>query len=87
MTNQEIEQLLRDSLSLDEVIVKSDDGSHFNIIAVGACFEGLRSVKCQQLVYGPLMEAIASNAMHAVSIKTYTPADWARDKKLLMLGQ
>ncbi|MED5523607.1 BolA family protein [Gallaecimonas pentaromativorans] len=86
MTNQEIEQLLRDSLSLDEVIVKSE-GSHFNIIAVGSCFEGLRPVKRQQLVYGPLTEAIASNVVHAVSIKTYTPADWARDKKLLMLGQ
>ncbi|WKE66058.1 BolA family transcriptional regulator [Gallaecimonas kandeliae] len=86
MTNQEIEQLLRDSLSLDEAIVKSE-GSHYNIIAVGSCFEGLRPVKCQQLVYGPLMEAIANNSMHAVSIKTYTPANWARDKKLLNLGQ
>ena len=33
-------------------------------------------------VYAPLMEFIADNRMHAVSIKTYTPAEWARDRKL-----
>ncbi|EKE71478.1 BolA family protein [Gallaecimonas xiamenensis] len=86
MTNQELEQQLRDSLNLDEVIVRND-GSHYNIIAVGACFDGLRSVKRQQLVYGPLTDAIADGSVHAVSIKTFTPAEWARDKKLLMLGQ
>jgi len=32
--------------------------------------------------YAPLMEFIADNRIHAVSIKTYTPAEWARDRKL-----
>lgn len=34
------------------------------------------------IVPGPLMEYIADNRIHAVSIKAYTPAEWARDRKL-----
>jgi acid stress-induced BolA-like protein IbaG/YrbA len=39
-------------------------------------------VKKQQTVYAPLMELIADNRIHAVSIKTYTPQEWDRDRKL-----
>ena len=85
MTYQDIEKQLRDSLALQEVHV-SGEGSHYNIIAVGDCFADLRSVKRQQLVYGPLKDAIADGSLHAVTIKTFTPAEWARDKKLLMPG-
>ena len=45
-------------------------------------FDGMSRVKKQQTVYGPLMEYIADNRIHAVSIKAYTPAEWARDRKL-----
>lgn len=43
---------------------------------MGESFEGLSPVKRQQLIYGALSEEIASGALHAVSIKTYTPAQW-----------
>ncbi|MDR6295997.1 acid stress-induced BolA-like protein IbaG/YrbA [Pantoea dispersa] len=52
------------------------------VIAVGEMFGELSRVKKQQAVYAPLMEYIADNRIHAVSIKTYTPAEWARDRKL-----
>ncbi|RCU49860.1 MULTISPECIES: BolA family iron metabolism protein IbaG [Corallincola] len=83
MDNTEIQSLLTDALSLDEVHVKSD-GSHYEIIAVGACFEGMRSVKRQQTVYGPLMATIAAGDMHAVSIKAFTVDEWQRERKLMM---
>jgi len=70
-----------DALPLEEVHV-SGDGSHFQVIAVGELFAELSRVKKQQAVYAPLMPFIADNRMHAVSIKTYTPAEWARDRKL-----
>ncbi len=85
MNNQEIEALLKQALELDEVHVQSD-GSHFNIIAVGTAFDGLRPVKRQQLVFGPLTDKIADGTLHAITIKAYTPAEWARDKKLVMPG-
>ena len=77
MENNEIQSVLMNALSLQEVHV-SGDGSHFQVIAVGELFDGMSRVKKQQTV----MEYIADNRIHAVSIKAYTPAEWARDRKL-----
>ncbi|KOY62885.1 MULTISPECIES: BolA family iron metabolism protein IbaG [Photorhabdus] len=81
MDTNEIKQVLMDKLALDEVIV-SGDGSHFQVIVVGEMFAGMSRVKQQQAVYAPLMEYIADNRIHALSIKAYTPDDWKRDRKL-----
>lgn len=81
MENHEIQTVLMNALPLEEAHV-SGDGSHFQVIAVGELFAELSRVKKQQAVYAPLMPFIADNRMHAVSIKTYTPAEWARDRKL-----
>ncbi|WP_340618262.1 BolA family iron metabolism protein IbaG [Xenorhabdus entomophaga] len=81
MDTNEIKKVLMESLALDEAIV-SGDGSHFQVIVVGAIFDGLNRVKQQQTVYAPLMEYIADNRIHALSIKAYTPAQWQRDRKL-----
>lgn len=81
MDTNEIKQVLMDQLALDEAIV-TGDGSHFQVIAVGALFDGMSRVKQQQAVYAPLMEYLADNRIHALSIKAYTPAEWARDRKL-----
>ena len=48
METSQVETLLRDELKLDEVIVKAN-GSHYEVIAVGECFDGLSRVKKQQL--------------------------------------
>jgi acid stress-induced BolA-like protein IbaG/YrbA len=79
MENEQVEQLLKDQLGLAEVQVKSE-GSHYSIIAVDECFDGLSRVKQQQKVMGPLKDLIAKNTIHAVSIKTYTPQQWKREK-------
>ncbi|APC13390.1 MULTISPECIES: BolA family iron metabolism protein IbaG [Providencia] len=81
MDTNEIKQVLMDKLSLDEAIV-TGDGSHFQVIAVGDMFDGMSRVKQQQAIYAPLMEYIADNRIHALSIKAYTPAQWERDRKL-----
>nr|WP_299240321.1 BolA/IbaG family iron-sulfur metabolism protein [uncultured Halomonas sp.] len=52
------------------------EGCNFQVVAVGEVFENLSPVKRQQLIYGALSEEIASGALHAISIKTYTPAQW-----------
>ena len=33
------------------------------------------------------MEKISDGTMHAVSIKAYTPEQWVRDRKLMMLQE
>lgn len=52
------------------------EGSNYDIVAVGAAFEGLRPVRKQQLVYGALADEIAGGAIHAVNIRTFTPEEW-----------
>ena len=81
MDTNEIKQVLMDKLALTDAIV-TGDGSHFQVIAVGDLFDGMSRVKQQQAVYAPLMEYIADNHIHALSIKAYTPAQWERDRKL-----
>ncbi|EFC54221.1 BolA-like protein [Enterobacter cancerogenus ATCC 35316] len=81
MENNEIQTVLMNALSLQEAHV-SGDGSHFQVIAVGEIFDGMSRVKKQQAVYAPLMEYIADNRIHALSIKAFTPQEWARDRKL-----
>jgi acid stress-induced BolA-like protein IbaG/YrbA len=51
-------------------------GSHYDIAAIGSVFEGLRPVKKQQLVYAALSDRIADGSIHAVNIRTFTPAEW-----------
>lgn len=81
MENHEIQTVLMNALPLQEVHV-TGDGSHFQVVAVGDLFAEMSRVKKQQTIYGPLMALIAENRIHAVSIKTYTPQEWARDRKL-----
>lgn len=81
MDTNEIKQVLMDKLALTDAIV-TGDGSHFQVIAVGDLFDGMSRIKQQQAVYAPLMEYIADNRIHALSIKAYTPAQWERDRKL-----
>ncbi|MCC4799547.1 cell division protein BolA [Enterovibrio norvegicus] len=82
MEPSEIKAILESTFEFEELLVKGD-GSHFEVIAVGDMFDGMSRVKKQQTIYGPLMEHIRTNAIHALSIKALTPAEWARDKKLM----
>ncbi|CNJ67404.1 BolA family iron metabolism protein IbaG [Yersinia aldovae] len=81
MDTNEIKDVLMNALALQEVHV-TGEGSHFQVIAVGELFADMSRVKQQQAVYAPLMEYIADNRIHALSIKAYTPQEWQRDRKL-----
>ena len=80
MENSEIKDVLMRALALEEAHV-TGDGSHFQVIVVGELFAAMSRVKKQQAVYAPLMEYIADNRIHALSIKAYTPEEWQRDRK------
>lgn len=84
MDSAKVQQILNEALNLEELHIKGE-GSHYEVIAVDACFEGMNRVKKQQTIYAPLMEYIQRNDIHALSIKAYTPEEWARDKKLMSL--
>jgi acid stress-induced BolA-like protein IbaG/YrbA len=70
-----VRQLLEQHLQQCEIHVRGE-GNHYDITAIGEVFQGLRPVKKQQLVYGALSECIADGSVHAVNIRTFTPAEW-----------
>ena len=76
MQAQDIQTLLSDNLESCQVEV-SGEGSHFDILVIGEVFDGLRPVQKQQVVYKVLNPLIADGSIHAVNIKTFTPAEWA----------
>ena len=81
MQPDEVKGLIEAGLPDCEVTV-SGDGSHFQAIVVGELFAGKTPVQQQQLVYATVNDRIVSGELHALSIKTYTPADWEKAQKL-----
>lgn len=75
MNADEIELILEQQLNGCDIKVDVD-GSHVNIVVVGDIFQGVRPVQRQQLVYAALREHIASGAIHAVNMKTYSAEEW-----------
>lgn len=76
MVNEDIVQAVQNAIPQAEVDVKMD-GNHAHLTVISSAFSGLSAVKKQQLVYGALRDAIASGAIHAVHMKTFTPEEWA----------
>ncbi|MEZ5573643.1 MAG: BolA/IbaG family iron-sulfur metabolism protein [Halioglobus sp.] len=70
-----VKKLLQDHMSECEFHVQGE-GNRYDIAAIGDVFEGLRPVKKQQLVYAALRDQIADGSIHAVNIRTFTPAEW-----------
>ena len=62
-----------------EVVVKDTTGTndHFEARVVSAAFEGLSMIQQHQRVYAPLRDWLATGELHALALKTYTPAAWS----------
>lgn len=54
----------------------SGDGRHFEAVVVSSAFEGKPVLKQHRLVYAALGDRFDTEAVHALSIKTYTPRQW-----------
>jgi acid stress-induced BolA-like protein IbaG/YrbA len=76
METEAVAKLIRDGLPGADVEVVGD-GSHFEAVVVSDAFEGLTPIKKQRLVMDTVKPQIASGELHALSIKTLTPAQKA----------
>jgi acid stress-induced BolA-like protein IbaG/YrbA len=77
MEPDEIRRLIEAGMPGSEVQV-SGDGRHFEAIVVSEAFEGLSMIKQHRLVYDTLGDRFATEVLHALSLRTYTPERWAR---------
>ncbi|MDF1677974.1 MAG: BolA/IbaG family iron-sulfur metabolism protein [Legionellaceae bacterium] len=57
------------------------DGYHYELTVVSDQFEGLRPVARQQWVYSKLKDYIASGELHALTMKTWTEAEWEKTRE------
>ncbi len=48
-------------------------GDHLNVNVISSLFSGLSVIQQHQLIYKALKEELASEAIHALSLKTSTP--------------
>ena len=75
VTPDSIRASLEAGLSCEHVEVRGD-GAHFEAVIVSAAFAGLSRIKQHQLVYAALGDRMREE-IHALSMKTYSPEEWA----------
>lgn len=66
--------MIEEGLAGSQVIV-SGDGTHFEATVIYNGFAGMSMLEQHRLVYGTLGNSM-QGAIHALSIRTYTPQDW-----------
>jgi acid stress-induced BolA-like protein IbaG/YrbA len=76
MVAAEIKQLLENTLSACTAIIVSADDVHFNATVISPDFSEKTRLQKQQLVYAALGDNINNGAIHAISIRTFTPVEW-----------
>jgi acid stress-induced BolA-like protein IbaG/YrbA len=76
MEIEAIRQMIENVLP-DSRLAIEGEGCNFSITVVSQSFEGLNTVKRQKLVLGALQQPLATGALHAISMKTQTPAEAA----------
>jgi len=59
----------------DAEIIPSGEGCSFNLTVISASFAGEPLIKRHRRVMATLNELIASGALHAVTLKTFTPEE------------
>jgi acid stress-induced BolA-like protein IbaG/YrbA len=76
MTSEELQSIISASLPCEHIEL-SGDGQHWYATIVSSSFEGQRLIQRHQKVYATLGGRIQTNEVHALSMKTFTPAEWA----------
>lgn len=76
LTAENLKTYIESSLPCEYVQVEGDDGRHFQALIVSAEFKDKNTVQQHQLVYKSLGDRMKQE-IHALSMKTFTPEQWA----------
>ncbi|MFZ9182138.1 MAG: BolA family protein [Hylemonella sp.] len=79
MTSDELKSLIRAGLPCEHIEL-TGDGRHWYATIVSAEFDGLRAIARHQRVYATLGSKMHTDEVHALSMKTFTPAEWAAQR-------
>ena len=75
MNPEELKKLIEAAFSDGHVEV-TGDGRHFSAVVVSQIFVDKNMIAQHRLVYAALGDRFDSQAVHALSLKTYTPEQW-----------
>ena len=75
---QQVETMIKAQMPDAQLQVQdlTGGGDHYQVTVVSSQFADKGMVQQHQLVYGALQQAISSEAIHALALKTYTPEAW-----------
>ncbi len=76
---EDIQALIAANLQCEHVAVEGD-GDHWFAVIVSSTFEGQNRVQRQRAINAIVNDKIASGELHALSMKTLTPAEWAQQQ-------
>jgi acid stress-induced BolA-like protein IbaG/YrbA len=77
LSAQQLQSYITQHLACEYIKVSGDDGTHFDAVLVSSAFVGKNRVQQHQLVYGALGDRMRAE-IHALSMQTYTPEQWAQ---------
>jgi len=80
MTADELKTIIAAGLACDHIELEGD-GRHWAALIVSPEFEGKRPIQRHQRVYATLGERMKTDEVHALSIKAFTPTEWAAAQK------
>ncbi|MGI9217610.1 MAG: BolA family protein [Hydrogenophaga sp.] len=76
MTAEQLQHIIAAGLACEHLQV-SGDGRHWSAVIVSTEFEGKRPIARHQRVYATLGDRMKTDEVHALSMKTFTPAEWS----------
>ncbi|HYW56315.1 MAG TPA: BolA family protein [Polaromonas sp.] len=76
MTSEELQTIIASGLPCEHIEL-TGDGRHWYATIVSSLFEGQRLIQRHQRVYATLGGRMHTDEVHALSMKTFTPAEWA----------
>jgi acid stress-induced BolA-like protein IbaG/YrbA len=78
ITPDEIKRTLSEALPV--TLIEAQDltggGDHWQLIIVSSAFEGKGLLEQHRIVNEALKEPLADQRIHALALKTYSPAQW-----------
>ena len=75
MRAEDIEQYIGNALPCQHIRVEGD-GQHWQALVVSPEFVGKTRIARHKMVNATVQERLASNEIHALSLKTMTPEEW-----------
>jgi len=76
---EQIEAMIKAEMPDAQIQVQdlTGGGDHYQVTVISSLFEGKGLVQQHQMIYGAVRQAMSSEAIHALALKTYTPQVWA----------